>query len=394
MNRNSVLLADEGSPRVRFGVFPFSLREKVPPYSAADEGSPRMSNRAPLLLLALLAGCWADVEIADSDTVPIIDIDCTSFCEDTSTDEAKAICYSCRCKDAMDGWLPSVEEYQCSNGEEIVIYTAGEDGELSAVDGRVTTCANPSLLYGTCVPGGRLGQLTHGDVTAKWICRRNYYTTDESAPYDDVGIILYNERTGASCWYDDSDGTGIADDNMPDMDLTKGDEANLSAFTGYYYFTTGDGCTGCHDNDPFNYTPFLQSVNWVPGAYTHGAFTRVELDGTTSSTGATHLVSQEAAACTGCHRIASASTCSSWAPDSYGAAKGAGHEDRVVEASTDAQSDLWWLATWMPYVYSGEQEKNRDDWEATFGLARDTIETCCASPGSNTDGCEWEALPE
>ncbi len=350
-----------------------------------------------------LVGCIAQVQTSDSVAVPIIAVDCTSSCADTTTDEGQAICYSCQCKKAMDGWMPSTDEYQCANGEEIVIYTSAADGSLSPVDADVSTCANPTLLYGTCTPGGRLGQITHGTVTVKYICRRNTYVAgaaaDESLPFDDVGAIFYNSRNGASCWYDDNDGTGIAGRNMPDMDLTKDDEVNRTAYLGFYYYTEGKSCTSCHDNDPYNYTPYLQSVGWVTDTYTSGAFQRVTASGTFEPNGTKYLTSPDAAACEGCHRITSNATCSSWAPDSYGVAKLSGYEERVVQAAADATSDIWWLGTWMPYVYAGDSQiKNHDLWESTYGKARDTIQSCCQQPGTDmtaTDGtvCTWADTP-
>jgi hypothetical protein len=360
-----------------------------------------MAARLPLLPLLALPACFAEVSIdgvgpGDDSAPVIIPVDCTASCADTSTDAGSQVCYSCRCKEAMDGWLPSVDEFQCANGEEIVIYTSEADGSLSPVDTQVSTCANPTLLYGTCAPGGRLGQITHGTVTAKYICRRNQYgdADDESLPYDDVGLILYNSRNGASCWFDDMDGTGIAGRNMPDMDLTNGDTANQDTFLGYYYRTEGEGCVGCHDNDPFNYTPFLQSVSWKTGDYTSGTFSRVTLEGTLVSTGASHLVSPEAAACTSCHRITSTSTCGSWAPDAIGSHKGSGYEDRVVDAAADPHSELWWLGTWMPYEDGVDPITDREAWESTYGDAAEVVQTCCAQPGVETETCQWEPTPE
>lgn len=321
-------------------------------------------------------------------TAPI-EVDCTDACANTSGDAGWARCYSCRCKEAMDGWLPSTAELQCSNGAEIVVYSTDADGALTPVTTNVTTCANPTLLYGTCKPGGRLGQLTHGDITAKWICRRNAFVQDAvnqpDLPYDDVGAILYNARTGASCWFDDVDGTGLAGENWPDMDLSA-PGADISAYQEFFYNTDGASCTGCHDNDPFNYSPYLQSVGWVAGSYTFGGYSRIALDGSLDLVDGVHLVSPDAAACTACHRIASESTCGSWAADSLGLARGGGSQQALQDAIGDPTSPLWPLLAWMPY----ENALDPDAWEAQYGLARDTVTRCCAQPGVQTAQCQWE----
>jgi len=362
----------------------------------------RMIGGSPAWLL-VCAACAIDTggaDADDTDDLPPV-IDCTTFCADTLTDAATRTCYSCQCKAAMDGWLPSVDELQCANGEEIVVYTAAMDGSLTRVDTATSTCANPSLLYGTCAPGGRLGRIAHGSVTAMFICRRNYSQadlTDPTLPFDDVGVILYNSRNGASCWFDDMDGTGIAARNMPDLDLTKRDPENELAFLRYFYYSEGEGCVGCHDNDPFVYTPYLQSVNWPAGVHAQAAFQRVTLSGALVPTGNRRLVSPEAAACTSCHRIASGGTCGAWAPDSYGV-KGAAHEARVAEAASDPESPLWWLGTWMPYTEGIDPIKDREAWESTYGEARDTVASCCQQPGLDTPAfggnpaCVWDTFP-
>lgn len=321
-------------------------------------------------------------------TAPPEEVDCTAACADTSEDAGWALCYSCRCKAAMDGWLPTPDELQCANGEEIVAYTTDEAGVLTEVDRDVSTCMNPSLLYGTCRPGGRLGQLTRGTVTVKWICRRNEFRADHAdltAPYDDVGVILYNSRNGASCWFDDIDGTGLAGDNWPDMDLSA-PTGDVAAYTRFFYNTDGAGCTGCHDSDPFLLTPYLRSVKWVTDtAYTLGGFSRVTLDGSLVPADGLHLTSPDAAACTTCHRIAATATCGAWAPDSLGLVKGAGYQTVMEHHAGDPASPLWSLETWMPTP----SVLGPTEWEKEYGLARDTLLQCCQSPGVETPGCTW-----
>ena len=324
-------------------------------------------------------------------------IDCSPFCVADPSDADVARCYACRCKDAMDGWLPSPEELQCANGAPIEVYTADASGALTRVDEEVSTCANPTLLYGTCAPGGTLGQLTHGDVSVRWICRRNTFRPDHddpAAPFEDVGAILYNRRTGASCWFDDMDGTGLHQTNWPNMDLTAPD-ADLEAWTSLFYHTNGDGCVGCHDNDPFLYTPYLQSVSWETGAWTTGPFHLLKPDGGQSLTGNRALISPEAAACTSCHRITSGATCSSWAPDSVGLSKGGGVQDIVAQAANDPESPLWRLGTWMP----PEPGDDPHAWETRYRSAVDHITACCRRPGEDqpaTDkqpACVWADVP-
>lgn len=357
------------------------------PWATADWSDSAAQDASPTQDSATDSAADSATDSA-TDSVPDVE-SCEDACADTSTSAGWARCYSCQCKAAMDGWLPGPDELQCANGAEIVIYHTDDDGVLSVVDSDVSTCANPARLNQTCAPGGRLGQLTHGDVTVKWICRRNVYSAraadDPSVPYDDVGAILYNMRTGASCWVDDT-GAGINDDNWPAMDLTT-EDADVAAWIRYFYAADGTGCSSCHDNDPFIYTPFLQSVGWVTGDYTWGGFSRVGLDGSRTLVEGLHLVSPEADACTSCHRITSTQTCSSWAADSMGTYKGSGTQPSLLVALGDTTSPLWEINTWMPVA---DPFPDPDEWEATYGEARDAIQACCAQPGVETDACTWE----
>lgn len=352
-----------------------------------------------IALLGVLTGCTgspatvlptdhlSDTDLPVDTDVP--QVDCTSACVDTSDEAGRQLCYSCRCRAAMDGWLPSPAELQCEHGAEIEVFTTDPSGELVPAAPGAGSCANPSLLYGTCDGGGRLGQLTHGDVTVKWICRYNHTTSAPGVePYDDVGVILHNRRTGASCWFDDEDGTGIADGNLPDLDLEASDQANRDAFAELFYVTNGEGCTDCHDADPFLYTPYLQSVGWQTGPYVVAGFSRVTMDGGLAPVGRRALVSPESAPCRTCHRLADGASCAQWIPDSVGAEKGFGHEAAVLAAPG---TDRWWLATWMPYTEGVPMTRDAALWETTYGAARDHVLGCCADPGA--PGCVWEDVP-
>src|SRR5687767_9631748 len=54
---------------------------------------------------------------------------CTAACADTSTRSNAAICYSCRCKDAL-GDLPTPEELRCSTGDAIKTFRLEEGAEV------------------------------------------------------------------------------------------------------------------------------------------------------------------------------------------------------------------------------------------------------------------------
>ncbi len=316
-----------------------------------------------------------------------VPIDCTEACGDLASETGTAMCYACRCKNAMDGWLPSVEELQCSEAEVLPLYDVDESGPQpqlveSATD--LDTCANPDLLYNTCRVGSKLGQLQQGDVYVKWVCRNPV-----DGVYDDMGAILYNARTGATCWFDDVDYV-TTDDNVPDLDLMEAGVDNLTGFVERFYFTDGDSCSrDCHDADPFIYTPFFSGIEWQKGVHALSPYSRAALDGSLSPVGASHLVSREAAPCIGCHRIGSAAGCDFLSPDATGDYKTAVHHQAIVDAMDPASPD-WSLAYWMP---DGIVISSLDEWMEMYGAARDTINECCTNPGVDAGRCDWEPIP-
>lgn len=334
------------------------------------------------------------------DDAGVIELDCTAACARTTTDVGWARCYACQCKRAMDGWLPSAEELQCERGAPIVPYTASSTGALSAITERRSECANPSLLYGACAPGGTLGQLRHGDVSVKWICRRNNYVAPavrDRTLITDMGAILHNERTGATCYFDDRDNVTAPLRGVPALDISTASDAEIERWLQTFYNTDGEGCVTCHAADPFLYTPYLASAGWLPGTHPLGPYMRVTVSGVLAPVGVKHLVSPEAARCTTCHRLAEGPSCARFVRDSLGLDKQAPHEATIRDAAQD-HGDAWRLAAWMPWP---QPFGSYDAWAAETRGAREHILDCCsdAKMGRNTfrpDGspeCVWRAVP-
>src|SRR5262249_32572469 len=131
-------------------------------------------------------------------------------------------------------------------------------------------CDNPALLpdvegKAKCLPGSRLGQMEKGGATFKWICRRKKWHADYAKPtedstYEDFGLIGYNPKNGATCFWDDND-KGNNGDAVPDIDLTDADSKKVAAFRAVWTNTSGGtGCLRCHDSDPFIRTNYLKSL--------------------------------------------------------------------------------------------------------------------------------------
>lgn len=322
---------------------------------------------------------------------PIIPIDCTDACIDTTSDPGIALCYSCRCKAAFDNWLPTPDQVQCATADPIVTYHAelgAEDYELVPVDGDPTACANPSLLTSSCAEGSRLGQLRHGDVMLRWICR-DPYDDGGRALYSDMGLIGQNTRTGVSCFWDDIDNV-THDDDLPNLDLLEASDEELAHHLSVFYFTNGESCTACHDHDPFIYTPYLESTGWTSVSLDKGPYSLVDLAGAGQAVPAMHLVSPQATMCTACHRIGSGNTCGVFVRDAVALDNGAAYEQSVRDAAMPG-SPHWKLAYWMP----GDTVilPDFDLWAMAFGSAAQHVVSCCNSPGQAVGDCLWEPIP-
>ena len=317
---------------------------------------------------------------------------CADACLDLASQAGIATCHSCRCKAAFDDWLPSADELQCANAEPIVTYHAelsDTDYTLEPTTLGATDCANPALLTGSCRQGSKLGQLPHGDVSVYWICRDPYLDLDGSVLYHDMAVIGHNMRTGATCFWDDINDVTHEDD-APPLDLLEATEEERIRSIEVFTYNDGTGCVTCHDHDPFIYTPYLQSTSWKSVAANKGPYHLVDLQGVPRSTGVMHLVSPQADACTSCHRLGSANTCSYFAPDSFATHKIDAYEPEVLEAA-EPGSPYWTLAYWMPTAPAAVADFA--DWEAGFASARDHVLQCCEAPGIDGGGCQWAPVP-
>lgn len=317
---------------------------------------------------------------------------CADACLDLATPEGDATCHSCRCKVALDDWLPSVEELQCSHTEPIVTYHAElleTDYVLEPTAPGATHCANPSLLTGSCRQGSKLGQLTHGDVSMYWICRDPYIDYDGTVIFHDMAVIGHNLRTGATCFWDDINDV-MHEDDAPPLDLLEASDEERARAIEWFPYNDGSRCINCHDHDPFIYTPHLQSTTWESVAASKGPYHLVGLDGAPRSTEVMELVSPEASPCTSCHRIGSNQTCGFFAPDALAAHKGSLYESEV-HAAAEPGSPYWQLAYWMPGTTHAFDDFG--EWESTYGGAREHILKCCETPGVDGDGCEWRPVP-
>lgn len=366
--------------------------ESAAPAADASSSSSDASSTSTSTTTTTTSSSSDAADSSSSTGEPFVPIDCTESCLDTTSDAGIALCYSCRCKAAFDNWLPTPDEVQCSGAATVVAYHAdlsGPDVALEPAPPDATECTNPSRLTGSCGQGSKIGTLQHGDVVLQWICRDPYLDVDGSIVYADMGLIGQNTRTGVACFWDDIDNV-THDDDMPPLDLMEASDEERARHHEVFYFTDGEGCVGCHDHDPFIYTPYLQSAPWTTVAAKKAPYGLLNLDGTVRATGNTHLVSPQASACLACHRLGSENTCGAFARDSMGLDKGGAFEAAVLDAAMPG-SPHWALAYWMPGASAAVPDFAT--WEQIFGAARDHVLACCETPGEDVGTCRWEPVP-
>jgi|GEM_PF-2048942 len=292
------------------------------------------------------------------DDGPCVDA-CAGISPNSAPDvRAVARCYSCQCKSAMDGWLPNAAELQCVNGEEVVMLSRDDDGELVPDDG--AACATPSSFQHSCDPGSRHGRLAQGDVEVRWLCRSTLGSTGST--YDLVGVIAHNERSGATCFWDAHMGT-VGNVGLPPLDIVDAPDDEVDAHLRRIGTLGGEGCIGCHEADPFVYTPFLTSVDAPSGNWMTGPYHLVGLsNGPVTAVEARHITAPEVRACTQCHRLGATLS-------SDFALHASGRQPPGGQQPLDFPFDRW-----MPHA---EMEgMTETEWEAVYGSAVDHLLAC------------------
>jgi hypothetical protein len=158
------------------------------------------------------------------------------------------------------------------------------------------------------------------------------------------------------------------------------------------------------------FDPFLGGAHWTSDDSTrNGPYFRVTAAGTKGQL-APSLTSDGAQLCGTCHRIGGAGTCANWAKDAMGESAVAALQDsmKAPVPPADPNSGTWgvWVdasgfkwnrRAWMPdfnYASLGLKfPESPANWAARYGAARENILKCCASPGTNTNDCQWTPTP-
>ncbi len=280
------------------------------------------------------------------------------------------------------------------------------------------TCDKPSALGGPgCNPYSRFAAFTGATVPGvgsangikgtgeptQWayFCRRYVARPEGSRFFDDVNMIGHNPNTGATCFFNSTLGGGVAvaaadmsgvNPRPPSTIPHPGDDNALTFWIPPYLkdpkfravTVESVKCTGCHDNDAFLHTPYVDQVKSLPrGKYSDPAspYYAVMLDqvAVDAAWRPVHLTNPAAGECTSCHRIGSESTCGIFASFSV---------EPQVSAYRGFLSDHGKAHPWMP-PGAGKNTTGKipDELRSAWGI----FEKCCEK--RDMAECQWESVP-
>jgi hypothetical protein len=157
------------------------------------------------------------------------------------------------------------------------------DGTVIPIDSD-RPCKNPPWLslgeHGQCVKGARLLKLNteKADTDAIVICRRYKKKSDpvNNKIYEDVALILHNNTTGKTCFFqalDRKSGRDATNVPSPMADPKNAAEKALAKRAAKFWLPpkklndSALRCSLCHDNDVWMHTPYIDQVqdgNAVP----------------------------------------------------------------------------------------------------------------------------------
>jgi hypothetical protein len=311
--------------------------------------------------------------------------------------------------------------------------SCGADSDCTGVSERCTdeicvaypevsaqTCDNPQYIYSSCEPNAVTGRTNGPRVTnatneqgTEWVllCRKANAAEGE---YNDIAMLGHNPYTGVTCFFQNalySRRDGLHVPHPADtVDSPQSPQQTSSLWSGIQGgLGQGIQCVSCHDADPIVHTPWIDGAKDERGdpilpkmgirdgfvqGFNEAPYSLVDLEGQ-GWTMPKHLVSEEAAACTKCHRMGNGRWARGWLE------RMEGQDTRWNDLHTEHGLQFEHLY-WMPPEMEGIDEATWSETE--FGKALDFIQSCAIYPPTFAAGgslpaeevsaaCEWVDLP-
>jgi len=376
------------------------------------------------MLAGIAAGTWiADVCLMDgSNVVTFLEVDVRQALDRAGEDGkfdgeeariASTQAYADHCVDEM-GEIPFFEDlgngdygtYNCLDSTPIPTTVTDDMDFVSFPEETVDACDNPQFIYSLCEPNAVSGR-TNGPRVARrrneqgthWVllCRK---AKSAEGAYDDIAMIGHNPFTGKTCFFQNAlyrktDGLAVPHpgDRVNSQDSPQQSETLWEGIHGG--IGSGIECAKCHDADAFIHTP------WIDGALDDSGDPIVPRMGVdddfvlgfndapysilnTEGQGWTmpqQITSEEADACTRCHRMADGR----WAKDWLHRLDGT---DQAWTRITTRAYQQFQHTFWMPPDLEGV---DADSWaDSEWGQAMTFLQSCT---DAGADMCDRFPLP-
>ncbi len=269
--------------------------------------------------------------------------------------------------------IGTVPAFDCTSGTVVPITV---NGQTPASYTKGMNCDRPSLLkygadtFGQCTPYSRIHDLSQGDVQISAFCRREFLRPENSPFYDEVDIVLHSVKTGATCWfhaeYKEGSSSGFDASRVPPPNekIPPPGKVAASKFWWQPARTAKKDCGGCHDADPFMFSPWIgQKWALVPtdplGKYHHL--------GPDFAQWHSSAISTRDNTCTGCHRIGNQESCRSFINYAAGI---------VSPPGGNSLANSYPLSHWMP----ADNNQSMAFWQAVHSKSVAELKTCCNDP--------------
>lgn len=292
------------------------------------------------------------------------------------------------------------ETFDCTKGSTAAtVPITVTDGAGNAQDQTTEPplCDRPDWLRGSCAPFVRVHRMTNEQGT-RWVllCRKPPKgQTAASTTFNDIAMIGSNPTTGKTCFFQNGLYAKTDAAHLP----SPADRATADAMWSSFNAAL---CHDCHDADPWIHSPWVDQAKYPDGsfvvprigddkAYPQGSPSPYELVGRHSMGWRMHkyVTSSQAAACTGCHRLADGSSLagqdgrssSSWT------ARSTGNDTDFFQGRVTASYRAFAKSHWMPPSLAGLTEANWNNSE--YGKAVRFLQQCVDSDAN----CAFADLP-
>jgi hypothetical protein len=271
--------------------------------------------------------------------------------------------------------IGEIPPFNCDDGTVVPITVDGKTpspGQYTAG----MTCDRPALLpygaetFGQCTPYSRILNLSRGKTQISAFCRREYLREPNSPMYDEVDIVLHAQDSGKTCWFHaqsapgDTKGFNASRVPPPNEKTPPPTQPSAEKFWWPPAPTSDKNCAGCHDAEPYMYSPWLgQKWEYVPTDPLGHYINLGEDFAKWHSSG----ISTRDNTCVGCHRIGNQASCSTYIPMAAGMMDATGGNNLAKSYP---------LNHWMPV----NNDNSQAFWNVTHEKSIRDLLTCCADP--------------